>query len=282
MADEPLWRAINQHERLDELLGIPGEIKEKPLRRDVGSLGRLLGNVLKEQEGQKLFDTVEALRTLSISSRADQTAFQPRLEIVRSITDICREAWNNGSYSALLDSRPSRRSATRSLSDLRAIPWVFGWMQSRHGLPGWFGVGHAVERFPDQQLLRTMLGRFPLFADMIRNVEIGLAKCDLSIAALYAELVEDAALRRRTFNLMAEEFERTRAAVLRITNQTELLEDNPVLARSIRLRNPYVDPMSLIQVELLRRKRACENTAELNDALAVTINGISAGLRNTG
>jgi phosphoenolpyruvate carboxylase len=183
---------------------------------------------------------------------------------------------------AKIGSRPARRSATRILADLRAIPWVFGWMQSRHGLPGWFGVGYALDKFADQQMLRTMLGRFPLFTDLIRNVEMGLAKCDLSIARLYAELVEDAALRDRMFGLISEEFERTRAAVLRITNQKELLENSRVLARSIRLRNPYVDPMSLIQVELLRRKRAGEDTPELNYALAATINGISAGLRNTG
>jgi phosphoenolpyruvate carboxylase len=183
---------------------------------------------------------------------------------------------------AKIGSRPARRSATVGLSELRAIPWVFGWMQSRHGLPGWFGVGHALERFADQTMLQTMLDRYPLFADMIRNVELGLAKCDLSIARLYADLVEDAALRDRMFTLISEEFERTRAAVLRITRQTELLQNNSVLARSIRLRNPYVDPMSLIQVDLLRRKRAGQDTPQLNDALAATIHGISAGLRNTG
>jgi phosphoenolpyruvate carboxylase len=182
---------------------------------------------------------------------------------------------------AKIGSRPARRRETRRLADLRAIPWVFGWMQSRHGLPGWFGVGYALERFPDQRLLRTMMERFPLFGDMIRNVEMGLAKSDLAIARVYADLVEDSGLRDRMFGVIAEEFERTRAAVLRIRNQTELLENNPVLYRSIRLRNPYVDPMSLLQVELLRRKRAGED-AELNDALAATINGISAGLRNTG
>src|SRR5207244_12642176 len=111
---------------------------------------------------------------------------------------------------AKIGSRPARRSATRSLADLRAIPWVFGWMQSRHGLPGWFGVGHSLDHFSDQQMLRTMFARFPLFGDMIRNVEIGLAECDLSIAALYADLVEDSAVRRRMFSLISEEFERTR------------------------------------------------------------------------
>jgi phosphoenolpyruvate carboxylase len=179
-------------------------------------------------------------------------------------------------------SRPPRRSPTRGLGDLRAIPWVFGWMQSRHGLPGWFGVGYAIERLGDQNMLREMMNRFPLFGDMVRNVEMALAKSDLSIAMLYANLVEDAGVRERMFNMIAEEFNRTREAVLRITGQTELLENNSVLFRSIRLRNPYVDPMSLIQIELLRRKRGGTDTPELNDALAATINGISAGLRNTG
>jgi len=183
---------------------------------------------------------------------------------------------------AKIGSRPARRGSAHGLGDLRAIPWVFGWMQSRHGLPGWFGVGYALSRFPDPPMLRTMMERFPFFADMIRNVEMALAKSDLSIARLYAELVDDVALRRRMFALIEEEFTRTRDAVLRITNQEELLEANPVLLRSIRLRNPYVDPMSLVQVELLRRKRAGETTPEIDDALAATMHGISSGLRNTG
>jgi phosphoenolpyruvate carboxylase len=183
---------------------------------------------------------------------------------------------------AKIGSRPARRSGARGLADLRAIPWVFGWMQSRHGLPGWFGVGHALERFPDPDLLQTMLRGFPLFSDMIRNVEMALAKSDISIARLYSELVEDALVRSRMFGMIEEEFQRTSAAVLRITGQKELLETNPVLARSIRLRNPYVDPMSLLQVELLRRKRAGDASPDLNDALAATMHGISSGLRNTG
>jgi phosphoenolpyruvate carboxylase len=188
---------------------------------------------------------------------------------------------------ARIGSRPSRRGATRGLEDLRAIPWVFGWMQSRHVLPAWFGVGHALEQFIARDAAATpvlleMMDTFPMFHDLIRNVEIGLAKADLSIAARYAELVSDAALRDRVFPMIADEFDRTRRMVLAVTRQSELLETNPVLARSIRLRNPYVDPLSLIQVSLLRRKRAGESGPELDYALAATINGVSAGLRNTG
>jgi phosphoenolpyruvate carboxylase len=117
---------------------------------------------------------------------------------------------------------------------------------------------------------------------LIDNVELGMAKADLSIARQYAALVSDSSMRERVFQLITEEFERTKRIVLEITGQSMLLERNPVLARSIRLRNPYVDPLSLIQIELLRRKRAGEESDELNYALAATINGISAGLRNTG
>ena len=188
---------------------------------------------------------------------------------------------------ARIGSRPARRSQARGLSDLRAIPWVFGWMQSRHVLPGWFGVGHALETFTNRDegrvlMLRDMAGRFPFFSDFIANVEIGMAKADLTIAHHYAALVTDARVRERVFGMIAEEFERTRRMILRVTGRKELLATNPVLARSIRLRNPYVDPMSLIQVALLKRKRAGEESEDLNYALAATINGIAAGLRNTG
>ncbi|HEX7957734.1 MAG TPA: phosphoenolpyruvate carboxylase, partial [Pyrinomonadaceae bacterium] len=188
---------------------------------------------------------------------------------------------------AKIGSRPAKRSSKRGLEDLRAIPWVFGWMQSRHVLPAWFGVGHALEEFMNAraggaELLGEMMRGLPLFMNLVGDVETGMAKADLAIARRYAGLVEDDALRERVFGMIAGEFERTRRVVLRVTGQTRLLERNPVLAHSIELRNPYVDPMSLIQIELLRRKRAGEESEELDYALAATINGISAGLRNTG
>jgi phosphoenolpyruvate carboxylase len=186
-----------------------------------------------------------------------------------------------------IGSRPTRRAGGRGLADLRAIPWVFGWMQSRHVVPAWFGVGKALERFSEKssgnvELLARLMKQFPFFSELIATVEMGLAKADLSIARLYAGLVSDAKLSGRVFDMLVEEFERTKAVVLRLSGQTTLLEQNPVLARSIRLRNPYVDPLSLIQVELLRRKRGGEDNENLNHALAATINGIAAGLRNTG
>ncbi len=188
---------------------------------------------------------------------------------------------------ARIGSRPARRSTSQGLQDLRAIPWVFGWMQSRHAVPAWFGVGYALEQYAEQgtrqeEILKEMAAAFPLFSDMVRNIELAMAKADFSIARLYASLVDDAILRERVYSMLAEEFERAQRMILRITGQRELLERNPVLSRSIRLRNPYVDPMSLIQVELLRRKRNGEQSAELDYAIGTTMNGIAAGLHNTG
>jgi len=223
---------------------------------------------------------------------------------------------------ARIGSRPAKRTDAssakkRSMEDLRAIPWVFGWMQSRQLVPAYFGVGHALHQFIQHNgaatgpgaphlasemwdgapknpreaanlaQLQSMAANFPLFLDIIRNVEMALAKADFSIARLYASLVEDDALRDRVFSTLHAEFELTRRMVLAITRQTTLLETNRVLERSIRLRNPYVDPMSLIQVELLRRKRSAVKAgqpipADLDRAITATINGISAGLRNTG
>ncbi len=187
---------------------------------------------------------------------------------------------------AKIGSRPSRRNASTKLADLRAIPWVFGWTQSRLLVPAWFGVGYALEEFLARpgalELLQTMTHELPLFIDLLRNVEMALGKVDLATARLYSELVEDEELRERVYDLLEAEFHRTVRALLAVTGQKELLESNQVLARSIKLRNPYVDPMHLIQVDMLRRKRAGEDTPEVNRAIAATISGIAAGLRNTG
>ena len=192
---------------------------------------------------------------------------------------------------AKIGSRPARRNDSPKLSDLRAIPWVFGWTQSRLLVPAWFGVGFAIDQFLARPrassasglaLLQTMAKEFPLFIDLLRNVEMALGKADLGTARLYSTLVEDAKLRERIYDLFEAEFHRTVRGLLAVTRQKELLETNQVLAHSIKLRNPYVDPMHLIQVDMLRRKRAGEDTPEVNRAIAATINGISAGLRNTG
>jgi phosphoenolpyruvate carboxylase len=188
---------------------------------------------------------------------------------------------------ARIGSRPSRRSKSPRLEDLRAIPWVFGWMQSRHAVPAWYGVGYALEHFAKhgashEPLLRQIARGFPMFAGILSNVELGMAKADLGIAREYSTLVKSAALRKRISSMLEDEFFRSRRMLLRVTGQRELLARNRVLARSIRLRNPYVDPMSLIQVELLRRKQQGQRDSDLDYPLGATINGIAAGLHNTG
>jgi phosphoenolpyruvate carboxylase len=188
---------------------------------------------------------------------------------------------------AKIGSRPARRSVGKGLADLRAIPWGFGWMQSRHVIPGWFGIGHSFERFVEREpgnleVLRDMMRNFPFFFDMIRNIELAISKVDLPLARLYAGLVSDDALRERVFSLIAAEYQRARGMILLITGQERLLEKHPAIARSVRLRNPYVDVLSLIQIELLRRKRSGIVERDIDYVLAGTISGIAAGLRNTG
>ena len=188
-----------------------------------------------------------------------------------------------------IGSRPAKRkSGSKSLDDLRAIPWVFGWTQSRHLLPGWLAVGTALEGFVDEEpkrhlaLLKRMYRRWPFFRTTISNIEMTLAKTDFEIARQYAGLVGDRAAGRRIFRLLEEEFERTVRVVLAVTEQKELLEKTPVLRHSIAVRNPYVDPMSYLQVELLARRRSGRDDAAALNATLLTINGIAAGMRNTG
>jgi phosphoenolpyruvate carboxylase len=193
-------------------------------------------------------------------------------------------------------SRPAFRRQTRSVQDLRAIPWVFSWMQSRFVLPGWYGLGTALAHTLAQgdearTLLQTMYRAWPFFQTTIDNAQQSLTKADMGIAALYATLVEDAAIRERVFTIVEAEFERASRAILEITGQTSLLDNEKVLQDSIRLRNPYVDPLNYLQVEMIRRLRtliklngnveSAEVTA-LRRAIDLTINGVSAGLRNTG
>jgi phosphoenolpyruvate carboxylase len=231
-------------------------------------------------------DAMEAMSADSFAFYRKHIAENPEvLEYFEQATPV------NELEHAQIGSRPARRSASRSLNDLRAIPWVFGWMQSRHAVPAWFGVGHALDLFANcrpghSQLLREMMRDSPLFASLIRSVEIAVVKADFAIARLYADLVTDAALRDRVFGMLSHEFERTRRLILTVTGQQELLENNPVLFRSVRLRNPYVDPLSLIQVDLLRRKRTVAADSNLDPsldyAIGATMNGIAAGLHNTG
>ena len=185
-------------------------------------------------------------------------------------------------------SRPPRRGAARGIDELRAIPWVFSWMQSRHTLPGWYGLGSAVSEYltdnpSDLAILQTMYQRWPFWRTLIDNAQMILAKADLTIARLYADLVEDQALATRIFERIEAEYERTVQVVLQITGQSALLELAPILQNSIQRRNPYVDPLSFIQLVILKRLRAGDGPREeLLTAVLESINGVASGLKNTG
>ena len=192
-----------------------------------------------------------------------------------------------------LGSRPTyRRTGSVTVADLRAIPWVFSWMQSRFNFPGWYGLGHGLaailRRGPvGAKLLRAMHARWPFFQTMIANAQLTMCKADMSIARVYASLVEDEGVRERVLTRIVDEFRRTEQGVLAVTGQGELLENEPVLARSIKLRNPYVDPLNYLQVEMIRRRRRGGKLRKaerenIRAVLDLTVNGIAGGLKNTG
>lgn len=188
-----------------------------------------------------------------------------------------------------IGSRPASRKATQRIEDLRAIPWSFSWGQCRLTLPGWYGFGTAVQRFLESQpkkeglaLLQKMYRQWPFFRTLLSNMDMVLAKSDLALASRYAELVGDARLRKKIFGAIEEEWHRTAEALSQITGERQRLAGNAALARSIRHRFPYIDPLHHLQVELVRRWRVGEADDRAKRGIHLSINGIAAGLRNTG
>jgi phosphoenolpyruvate carboxylase len=194
-----------------------------------------------------------------------------------------------------IGSRPASRKATRAIEDLRAIPWGFSWGQCRVALPGWCGFGSAIESFLGKDakpraerlaLLRKMHKQWPFFRTLLSNLDMVIAKSDLAIAARYVELVEDKVLGRRIFALVRAEWQRTDDALSLITGEKRRLASNPSLARSIEHRFPYLDPLNHLQVELMRRYRQRREgdpqNPRVQTGIHISINGIAAGLRNTG
>jgi phosphoenolpyruvate carboxylase len=188
-----------------------------------------------------------------------------------------------------LGSRPARRPSARAdIASLRAIPWVFAWTQTRCVLPAWYGVGSALGPLAASEegraTLRRLYRRWPFFRAAVEACEMSLAKASLQIAELYLELVPEDVDRDRLFGVIWDEHARCTAAVLATVETEDLLDRHPAVQRAIRLRNPYVDPINAIQVELLRAYRAAGEAgrAELERPLARSIAGIAAGLRNTG
>ncbi len=204
------------------------------------------------------------------------------VEFYRAATPIAEIADLN------VGSRPASRRKSDRIEDLRAIPWVFSWSLARIMLPGWYGFGSAVEHWITQNgedsvaLLRDMYQKWPFFHALLSNMDMVLAKSDISIASRYVELVSDAQLGQEVFSRIEQEWHRTVHWLLAITGQQHLLEANPALARSLQSRSPYIDPLNHLQVDLLLRYRKGEQDESLKRAILLTMNGISAGLRNSG
>lgn len=241
--------------------------------------------VLASLEKPKLSDSdrkrfEEAMETLS------QTAFHAYRSLVYETPDFhrfFRQMTPVAEIATLkIGSRPASRTSSDRIEDLRAIPWVFSWAQARVMLPGWFGAGAAFANCKDLQLLREMWESWPFLRTTIDNMEMVLAKSDMSIAARYAELVEDKAACRQTFALIRDEWQRAHDGLLAITGEGRLLESNPRLDNSIRLRLPYIEPLNELQVELLKRFRGGETDQQVGEGIQLTINAIATALRNSG
>ncbi len=203
------------------------------------------------------------------------------VDFFRAITPIAEIATLN------VGSRPASRKNSDRIEDLRAIPWVFGWSQCRLNIPGWFGAGSAFDQFAsgaeERRLLADMHASWPFFQAMLNNMGMVLAKTDLAIGRHYADhLVTDPELRDRVFTVISDEYERTRRWHAELTGSDDPLVDNPALARSIRNRFPYLDPLHVLQVDLLRRHRAGERDELVERGIQLTLNTIATGLRNSG
>lgn len=191
----------------------------------------------------------------------------------RSVTPIAEIA------GLKIGSRPSSRTKSTRIEDLRAIPWVFSWAQARIMLPGWYGVGHALSAFEDKVLLQDMAANWPFLKSALANMEMVLAKSDMGIAARYAALAEDGDV---IFNRIRDGWQRAHDGLLEITGQSRLLERSPGLEQSIRLRLPYIEPLNLLQIELLKRHRAGETDDRIREGIELSINAIATALRNSG
>jgi len=305
-------RITEQGEVIDQKYGLP-EIARRNLEttvsavllatlRDRGAIARL-----DEEAWLPIMDTISDACFHAYRALVDDPRLLPYFEEATPLAYISR---------LNIGSRPSSRRATRRLEDLRAIPWVFAWMQSRHVLPGWFPVGAGLHAYVEEtgppgattdderaeprgattgdsptraerwDTLATMYKTWRPFRTLIDTIQMAMAKADLTVAAEYAGLVSDQSIARHIYGTIRDEFERSECAILRVTGGTRLLDNNALLRGTIDRRNPYVDPLSYIQVRLLRALRddglAPSNRAALEHTLSLTIRGIAAGVRNTG
>jgi phosphoenolpyruvate carboxylase len=246
----------------------------------------LEGTLLQRGEAAPRSEFLETMEALSA------TAYRIYRELVYETEGFERYFWESTVIAEIanlnIGSRPASRVESKRIADLRAIPWVFSWAQCRLMLPGWYGFGAAVKAWcaarPHDGLagLQAMYQQWPFFTALISNVDMVLAKSDIAIASRYADLVPDRKLRDGIFERLHAEWKASIEGVLAITNQAMLLESSPVLARSIRNRFPYLDPLNHLQIELLKRHRAGDEDERVMRGIKLTINGIAAGLRNSG
>ena len=236
-----------------------------------------------ETAPQAFLDAADAI------SRKSTTAYRALVYDDPGFTDFFFAATPISEIAELnIGSRPASRKANRRIEDLRAIPWSFSWGQARLTLPGWFGFGSAVDAFLAEggveadALLRRMYADWPFFHTLLSNMDMVLAKADITMLKRYAALVPDRALATRISAVIREEWQKTTDALERITGASERLAENPALARSIRHRFPYIAPLNHLQVELIRRWRVGQQDEKTRRGILISINGIAAGLRNTG
>ena len=239
-------------------------------------------------------ETAELPRWEAHADRLAKLAFTHYQKLVYETPEFAEYFWQATPIDLIehlrLGSRPSRRAATADIRQLRAIPWVFSWTQSRHLLSAWYGVGSGLKDFAGQtpdglEQLRRMYRRWPFFRALLDNAEVSLAKTDLGIARQDAALVAAGEVRKKIFGLIEDEYARAVEMVLAITERRELLENQPVLAQSIRRRNPYVDPLNYLQIRFLsvwRKASEAKRTEQLRRLLALTVKGVAAGMKSTG
>ncbi len=233
------------------------------------------------------------LETATLLSQASMQAYRHLVYETAGFNDYFFEATPIREIAELnIGSRPASRKANQKIEDLRAIPWGFSWGQCRLTLPGWFGFGSAVDQFLDRPtdkerkaalaLLQKMVKQWPFFKTLLSNMDMALAKSDLALASRYSELVSDTKLRKKIFTAIEAEWHRTANVMTLLTGEKHRLANNPALARSIRHRFPYIDPLHHLQVELIRRFRDGKADERVQRGIHLSINGIAAGLRNTG
>lgn len=268
------------------------EIAKRTLELDITAVLRhSLPDEFQTLENE--LDNPEWLNAMETISQVARSEYRNLVYETDALVDYFYEATPINEIADLrLGSRPAKRKQSKNIEDMRAIPWVFAWMQSRHILPGWYSANAAFNEFlslsprKNMKTLRDAYNRWYFFKALIDNIEMTLAKADMRIAQEYASLVESRKVRKQIFHRIETAFDECVSVIMKISGEKRLLDNNPTLQRSIQLRNPYVDPMSYIQIELLRRIRDegidDDEYQATKIAIFQSINGIAAGLRNTG